>query len=232
MGAPPPTYHVYAQGIDRNLRYTGSFDETDFGPLTLEQVLWIFTYMPKDYPPNIDFGESCPINISIDTGHSFLSIALNGRDDYLVRMYDRMSNEELLIDDSMSEERMLDVLKRYWSYPYPQYFEQIAKEVTYVFSVKSKSICVGDEGGEYSCWADTSLEVSNHKVGFVPIQSIYRIVISRGGFLSKGKIEIEYYDYQTGKLGKMVYKLKRKEDAEKIYNAIVRFVHPSRVFLK
>ncbi len=221
---------VILQGMDKNYRYTGSYDEVRIGLMKINDILKLVDYVSSiNYPSNYISDELCPIGVFLKYQRATLCVYYYGSGRFSVRLIDDVSSSEKILDEDIGVTKVKEYIKVFSSSR-----DSIEKLLGSAYS-REYYITVLTEycdltGDDNLCFeAPTNIEVSSKRIGPINTTSIKQVAIKRGGLFRKPKLIIYYW--HNNELRKMEYKLPGNEAVEKAYN-ILNTVLPNKVKIK
>ncbi len=220
---------VILQGMDRNYRYTGSYDKVVLGPVPLDYVERLLDYVASlKYPPNFREGDLCPVVIMVEAWNASLEFYYNGDGTFQVRIIDNVSSADTFIASNAGLLEAKDMVRRFTASrsgveellgpaPAREYFINIlVKECDF----DDPTIC---------SYKPRALGVSSNEIFGISTQRVVSIELRRGGFMRKPKLIMTYYD-ERGSYKRAEFKLPSNEEVVKAYE-ILNTILPGRVVM-
>jgi len=184
--------------------------------LSLSELLDLIRRAPVT-PPDVDPGESCPVNIMATVNDITLSVTKEPDNTYTIMVFS--SSYDLLdtIHDEASFSDVTEILERF--YDNPKSVLSMIKKIHNFYIKQGKGV----RGGSV-------LRIDEKSIYGIPYSSVREVIISLGGFLKSAKVSIEYFDQREG-YRRVDVELENKDDAKKIYNILQQYI-PGKVLLK
>ncbi len=212
----PDLVRVSVQGMDRNFVPNGSYDVVELGEMPMDQALGLLDRMPRSYPPSIlASDEYCPASIIFENDRASVLIALDADGSFYA-----------IINDFIRGESNKDVYN-------------LDTEAARKIIVEYLSGRVAVEGmrrveGGYIAKLITSPEITVYpdRIDTISLQDIYRVVIKRPGFLSKGKVIIEYREPALNRLEKLEAVILNKNQIPTMYQVLTQVLGPGKVIIQ
>lgn len=217
---------VSVQGLDKNYRYTGSYDEVRLGPMPLEYIERLIDYVASiKYPPDFAESDLCPVGIFVEAWGASLELYYEGDGVFDVRVIDRVSSTDMFIMKDVGPPKVKDVVRRFIA------SREGVEEILGPEPLREYYITVMDKKCDPLepdvCWEEPGArEVSPHSIIGVPGHLVMRVELRRGGFMRKPSLTIVY----IGERGyeRITYKLPGEEELGKAYK-ILNILFPGKV---
>ncbi len=211
--------HVSTQGIDIGYNFTGSYDEVDWGYMTLEDVYAMLENIPKVYPPWVSsVDDFCPINIILrDNRDNTLAVSLVENNTFMAS-YLTEKGESIDFYDLSLDQVYQHIRTFYDRYASPGARTPPLGRVIERFDVYFPGTQL-----------KTTLAVAATRILGIPYENVLRVDLKKGGFL-RGSPTISILYNEGGRTSRLIFTFAKKGDVEKCYRILANII-PEKVFL-
>jgi hypothetical protein len=221
--------HVLVQGMDESRRIFNSCENLDFGFLELDDVIDLIRSIP---PPPPGYEEwDCGVTVTIESGvgKAYVSITMNGMDDYTVLKYDEGTGEEVLVGSSITLSDVIEALNAFYSSPTGEGLAPgrvRVEEYGINYQAECGDIVSYDRSGHPVIqWRECNLNITNKAVAGVPISKLRIIrLLDPNPMRPYPELVLEYGEYPNHKI--MLFRFRDMSTYQRVLSDLPKFVPP------